>query len=665
MIQVLDQNDREIYKYRLLQGENRFGSDPKQCKHLIRNVQGFLFSVALLKNDVYLTHFSSSDQVFKEATLQQDQKVEIPKNFIIEMVPIRNYYFQNIKFKLLNLVDNAYLNKQCIFQTTQVLEDFGGTMALDDILDCPQQIITKISATQQVSTTQILSSQDQDLSQSLKFDENDSSALSSLQELIQQYPRINQMIKSNSSTIDTSTQTENMELEPQQQKSRTLFSELFKFKKLTPQIQQTSQLSNPINNHQYQSTQIDQTILDSQIQNVNSDDIQNSQFLKKKAEQGGTIIDEDLEKAFSSEQNNRSIKQEESTFKRLNSTKSDNVQITCSRLENNSKIELNDLFGSLPELPNQQIQQQPKSIKKFNMTKSNILNNRFEDAFQDMYKSQDQKEQTPIKLRSQIQKLTSIIGKEGKKQSKSDLKKVALLKKITDEISDETSGEPVQQKYNIRHANSMELPANKLIQQNNSINNKQKENQRPFLKKNKIIRLIAFSGFQQHEIPKSNDLKLLGLEIVSNQLEKFDLLVLNNPPKRTFKFLSALMLGAEIVTLDWLTTSLKEGKVIQHFQNYIPNSEEFLNSFGFSIQQILQSRDSYFETNENLVQIFDGKYFVKVDVTPSKAEIEYLIKLGGGQIQQKPDKNAIIISDIKIGNSMPSDYILDGCMFQQ
>ncbi|CAD8148848.1 unnamed protein product [Paramecium octaurelia] len=661
MIQVLDQNDREIYKYRLLQGENRFGSDPKQCKHLIRNVQGFLFSVALLKNDVYLTHFSSSDQVFKEATLQQDQKVEIPKNFIIEMVPIRNYYFQNFKFKLLNYVDNTQFNNQCILQTTQALEEFGGTMALDDILDCPQQIITKISATQQVSTTQILSSQDQVVSSSLNFDEHDSSTLSSLQELISQYPRINQMIKSNSSTIDTSTQTENMEIEPQQQKSRTLFSELFKSKKQTPQIQQTSQLL--INNHQYQSTQIEQTILDSQIQNI-SDDMQNSQFLKKKAEQRGTIIDEDLEKAFSSEQNNKSVKQEESTFKRLNSTKSDNVQITFSRLENNSKIELSDLFGSLPELPNQQILQQPKSIKKFTLPKSNILNNRYEDIFYDKYKSQDQKELTPIKLKSQNQKLTSIIGKEGKKQSKSDLKKVALLKKITDEISDETSGEPIQQKQNIRHANSMELPSKKLISQHNSIINRQKENQRP-LKKDKIIHLIAFSGFQQHEIPKSNDLKLLGLEIVSDQLEKFDLLILNNPPKRTFKFLSALMLGAEIVTFDWLATSLKQGKVIQNFEDYIPNSEEFLNTFGFSIQQILQSRDSYFEINENLVKIFDGKYFVKVDVTPSKAEIEYLIKLGGGEIQQKPDKNAIIISDIKIGNSMPSDYILDGCMFQQ
>ncbi|CAD8067509.1 unnamed protein product [Paramecium sonneborni] len=124
------------------------------------------------------------------------------------------------------------------------------------------------------------------------------------------------------------------------------------------------------------------------------------------------------------------------------------------------------------------------------------------------------------------------------------------------------------------------------------------------------------------------------------------------------------MLGAEIVTLDWLTNSLKQGKVIQNFQDYIPKSDEFVNSFGLSIQQILQSRDTYFETNENIVKIFNGNYFVKVDVTPSKAEIEYLIKLGGGEILQRPGKNVITISDTKIGNSMPSDYILDGCMFQ-
>lgn len=43
---------------------------------------------------------------------------------------------------------------------------------------------------------------------------------------------------------------------------------------------------------------------------------------------------------------------------------------------------------------------------------------------------------------------------------------------------------------------------------------------------------------------------------MNNQLDKFDLLIMNDPPKRTFKFLTALMLGAEIVTLEWLTNSI-------------------------------------------------------------------------------------------------------------
>ncbi|CAD8064315.1 unnamed protein product [Paramecium primaurelia] len=659
MIQVLDQNDREIYKYRLLQGENRFGSDPKQCKYLIRNVQGVLFSVALLNNDVYFTHFSNSDQVYKEATLKSDQKVEIPKNFIIEMVPLRNYYFQNFKFKLLNSIETIQQNNQCTLQTTQILEDFSGTMALDDILDIPQQFIPKVSITQQMSTTQVLSSQDPIVTSTLILDEIDQSTLSSLNELISQYSGINSMVKSiHSTTNDAQTQTEIIEVEPQLQKTRTLFSDLFKSKR------QTSQISQQIDQHHQQPSLIEQTIIDSQMQNIDQNQQNNQQFLNKKADFKGTMIDDDLNKAFSSQQIKSVDKLEQSQIKRFNSIQSDNVQITQSKQDNNnSKIELNDLFGSLPELPNQQIQQQ-QTIKKFPQPKSNILNTRYDDSQEDKNKSQDQQEQTPIKVQNQNQKQTSSIWKQGKKQSKDDLKKVALLKKITDEISDETSEESNQSKQKLRHTNSIELPATKIFQQNDLKINKKLGNKKTLQKKVKSVHLIAFSGFQANEIPQANDLKKLGLEIVNNQLEKFDLLILNNPPKRTFKFLSALMLGAEVVTMDWLTNSIKQGKAIQKYHDYIPYSDEFINSFGLSIEQILQSRDTYFESNKNLVKIFDGKYHVKVDVTPSKAEIEYLIKLGGGEIQQKSGRNVITISDTKVGNSMPSDFILDGCMFQ-
>ncbi|CAK73849.1 unnamed protein product (macronuclear) [Paramecium tetraurelia] len=657
MIQVLDQNDREIYKYRLLQGENRFGSDPKQCKYLIRNVQGVLFSVALLNNDVYFTHFSNTDQVLKESTLKQDQKVEIPKNFIIEMVPLRNYYFQNFKFKLLNSIETIQQNIQCTLQTTQILEDFSGTMALDDILDIPQQVAPKVQTTQQISTTQVLSSQDPVVTSTLILDEVDQSTLSSLNELISQYSGINSMVKSNHlSTNDAQTQTEIIEAEPQLQKTRTLFSDLFKTKR------QTSQISQQIYQHPQQPTLIDQTMIDSQMQSIDQNQNHDSQFVNKKAEIKGTMIDDDLNKAFSSSQNKSVDKLEQSQIKRFNSIQSDNVQITQSKQENNnSKIELNDLFGSLPEMPNQQIQQQ-QTIKKFPQPKSNILNTRYDDSQDD--KNNQQQDQTPIKVKNQKLKQTSSIEKQGKKQTKGDLKKVALLKKITDEISDETSEESNQSKQQIRHTNSIELPATKIFQQNDSKNNKKLGNKKNQQKKVKNVQLIAFSGFQPNEIPQANDLKKLGLEIVNNQLEKFDLLVLNNPPKRTFKFLSALLLGAEIVTLDWLTNSLKQGKAIQKFHDYVPNSDEFQNSFGLSIEQIVQSRDTYFETNKNLVKIFDGKYHVKADVTPSKAEIEYLIKLGGGEVLQKPGRNVITICDTKVGNSMPSDFILDGCMFQ-
>ena len=63
------------------------------------------------------------------------------------------------------------------------------------------------------------------------------------------------------------------------------------------------------------------------------------------------------------------------------------------------------------------------------------------------------------------------------------------------------------------------------------------------------------------------------------------------------------------------------------------------------------------------MKLFEGKYYVKEDAIPSKPEIEYLIKLGGGELIKKPLKKAIIISESKLPNSFGSDYILDACMF--
>ena len=59
----------------------------------------------MINNDVYFTHFSDTFNVYKDSTLKPYSKVEIPKNFLIELFPTKNYYFQTYKFKLIDLKD--------------------------------------------------------------------------------------------------------------------------------------------------------------------------------------------------------------------------------------------------------------------------------------------------------------------------------------------------------------------------------------------------------------------------------------------------------------------------------------------------------------------------------------------------------------------------------
>ncbi|CAD8192477.1 unnamed protein product [Paramecium octaurelia] len=666
MIQVLDQNDKEIYKYRLAQGENKFGSDSKLCKFLIRNVQSVLFSVALINNDVYFTHFSDTSNVYKDSTLKPYSKVEIPKNFLIEIFPTKNYYFQTYKFKLLDLSESSQQNTCNQVGTTQNLEEFSGTMPLEDIFQIPQQA-QKLSTTQSFcTTTQVLNTQDP-CSSTLIIEEGDQTEIFTLNELIVQYSNMRLMNQlTTNDKQEAATQTDLIEKEPPPvQKKGTLFSDLFKIKKqqqTTPNVVPKVQAPEP--------QIVDSTVIDSQLLGATVNDEEQQKFFEQNNEIKGTMIDEELEKAFSSQFNNKEEQKSQvshSQFNRMNSIKSENVY-TTPKMDVNSNIELNDIFGSLPELPNQSIVQ-PQVIKKFSSLKSNLFSIKTEEIQEE--KNQSQQDDTPKKLRQQENRGTENKKKRDKKK-KDVVKQVGMLKKITDEISNnsisELEEEKIQPKQQLpRHSNSMELPNTKILEekaQNIVPKSRRGLRKKRLVNNDRQFRTIAFSGFSENEIPSEKDLMKLDLELVENQFEKFDLLIINTPFKRTFKFLAALMHGAEIVTADWLKDSLAQYDQQNH-QNYVPESEEFQKQFGLSIKQIIQCRDDYFESNDNIVEIFEGKYYVNEDVIPSKGEIEYLIKLGGGQVVRKANKNVYVISESKKPNTYASDFILDACMFQQ
>ncbi|CAD8106598.1 unnamed protein product [Paramecium primaurelia] len=625
---------------------------------------------ALINNDVYFTHFSDTSNVYKDSTLKPYSKVEIPKNFLIEIFPTKNYYFQTYKFKLLDLSESQQQNKSYQYGTTQNLEEFTGTMPLEDIFQIPQQP-PKLSTTQSFTTTQVLNTQDPCQS-TLIIEEGDQSEIFTLNELIVQYSNMRLMNQSTSNIKqEVSTQTDQIEKEPPPiQKKGTLFSDLFKIKK---QQQTTIDVIPKVQAPQQQI--IDQTVIDSQLLGATINDDEQQKFFEQKNEIKGTIIDEELEKAFSSQFNNNSNNNEEqksqiSQFKRMNSVQSEQNVYTTPKMDINSNIELNDIFGSMPELPNQNIVQ-PQVIKKFSSLKSNLFSIKSDEIQEE--KIQSQQDDTPKKFKQQENKGTENKKKKDKKK-KEIVKKVGMLKKITDEISNNSISEleeekiqPKQQQQLPRHSNSMELPYTKILEEKAS--NIVPKNRRGLRKKRLVnndrqFRTIAFSGFQEDKIPSEKDLMKLDLELIENQFEKFDLLIINTPFKRTFKFLAALMHGAEIVTADWLKDSLMQYEQQNH-QNYVPESEEFQKQFGLSIKQIIQCRDDYFESNDNIIQIFEGKYYVNEDVIPSRAEIEYLIKLGGGHVVKKATKNVYIISESKKPNTYASDFILDACMFQQ
>lgn len=61
------------------------------------------------------------------------------------------------------------------------------------------------------------------------------------------------------------------------------------------------------------------------------------------------------------------------------------------------------------------------------------------------------------------------------------------------------------------------------------------------------VNRVAFSGFNQNEIPNGDKLAIIGLELIDDFDSKFDVLILKEA-KRTLKFLAALIMGASIVT---------------------------------------------------------------------------------------------------------------------
>lgn len=99
----------------------------------------------------------------------------------------------------------------------------------------------------------------------------------------------------------------------------------------------------------------------------------------------------------------------------------------------------------------------------------------------------------------------------------------------------------------------MELPASKILEEKGH-NNVPKKKRGLRKKLQKKVSTIAFSGFQVEDI--KFDFEKLDLEYIDDPFEKFDILVMNYPPKRTFKFLAALLHGAEVVTIQWLKDSL-------------------------------------------------------------------------------------------------------------
>ena len=119
----------------------------------------------------------------------------------------------------------------------------------------------------------------------------------------------------------------------------------------------------------------------------------------------------------------------------------------------------------------------------------------------------------------------------------------------------------------------MELPATKMFEEkgNGVVPKKRRGLRKKRLVSEKSYQYIAFSGFQESELPSEKQINDIGLEVVDNQYEKFDILIVKSPPKRTFKFLAALMLGAEIVTIDWLIDSIKHKEPLNH-QDYIPEN---------------------------------------------------------------------------------------------
>ncbi|CAD8113803.1 unnamed protein product [Paramecium sonneborni] len=621
---------------------------------------------ANLLSEMFKMYFFQYDtfNVFKDSTLKPYSKVEIPKNFLIEMFPTKNYYFQNYKFKLLETHQSFQQKDNYHFQITQNLEQFPGTMPLEDILQIPQQPPI-IQTTQQSINTQVLNTQDPCQS-TLIIEEPDQQEIFTLNELIVQYSNM-RLMNQQASNIkqEMATQTEPFEKEHLQiQKKGTLFSDLFKIKK---QQQNTTNVIPKIQVSQNQI--IDSTVIDSQLLGATVNDDEQQNFFEKKDEIKGTVIDEELEKAFSSQVNKDEQKSQISPFKRINSLQSEQNYNTSPKIEIQSNIELNDIFGSLPELPNQNIIQ--PVIKRFQSLKSNLFSMKTDEIQEE--RNPSQQEETLKKFKQQENK--DIENKKKKEKKKKEVtKKVGMLKKITDEISNNSKSEleeekikPKEQQYLPRQSNSMELPNTKILEEkaSNIVPKKRKGlRKKRLINNDKQFYTIAFSGFQEDQIPSEKDLIKLNLELVETQFEKFDLLIISTPFKRTFKFLAALMHGAEIVTFDWLKDSIAQNEQLNH-QDYIPESEDFEKQFGLSIKQIIQSRDDYFESNDNIIQIFEGKYYVDEDVIPSKAEIEYLIKIGGGNVVRKATKNVYIIGESKKPNTYTSDFILDACMFYQ
>eukprot|EP00357_Protocruzia_adherens_P031595 CAMPEP_0115042246 /NCGR_PEP_ID=MMETSP0216-20121206/46157_1 /TAXON_ID=223996 /ORGANISM="Protocruzia adherens, Strain Boccale" /LENGTH=1362 /DNA_ID=CAMNT_0002424335 /DNA_START=432 /DNA_END=4520 /DNA_ORIENTATION=- len=157
----------------------------------------------------------------------------------------------------------------------------------------------------------------------------------------------------------------------------------------------------------------------------------------------------------------------------------------------------------------------------------------------------------------------------------------------------------------------------------------------------KSVVQILLTGIEVDHTLKAQ-VKKIGAEIVEGTPEGFDVLVASSA-KRTIKFLYALSMGAEIVTLDWVTESAKVQEILPYADFQI-NDRYIERKFQFKLSEAVQ------KVRNNKRGFLDGYAFYCCEgCIPNKRDLELLIKSSGGDyLKAKPRTvrdNCIIIAN--------------------